>query len=64
MRRGPDALWPSRFESSINDATHLPSLCPPSAYGPECVKTLRKIEVRASTLNLKFIGTFADVDFA
>lgn len=33
MRRGPDALWPSRFESSIDDATHLPSLCPPSAYG-------------------------------
>ncbi|RMN31056.1 hypothetical protein ALQ61_04285 [Pseudomonas coronafaciens pv. zizaniae] len=32
--------------------------------GPDCVKRFVKIEVRASTLNLKFIGTSADVDFA
>ena len=35
-----------------------------AAFGPECVKRFVKIEVRASTLNLKFIGTSADVDFA
>ena len=29
-----------------------------------CKKRFAKIEVRASTLNLKFIGTSADVDFA
>ena len=28
------------------------------------LKRVAKIEVRASTLNLKFIGTLADVDFA
>ena len=35
-----------------------------AAIGPECVKCFAKIEVCASTLNQKFIGTSADVDFA
>jgi hypothetical protein len=35
-----------------------------TASGPECVKRFAKIEVYAYTLNLKFIGTSADVDFA
>ena len=35
-----------------------------TTIGPEYVKTLRKIKVCAFTLNLKFIGTSADVDFA
>lgn len=38
-------------------------LIPRVRYRPECVKTLRQIKVRAPTLNLKFIGTSADVDF-